>query len=121
MKLWMKPSKSECENAAAISSRESDGSISRSVSGSTEPSRCRCNSALCIEVNHNARQPSRGRKAGACRGTQPALKLTSAIITVVQTEEIQAIVAGRHRDPFAVLGPHEDEIRAWLPGATEVS
>ncbi len=29
--------------------------------------------------------------------------------------QIQAIVEGRHRDAFSVLGPHESEIRAWLP------
>jgi 1,4-alpha-glucan branching enzyme len=34
---------------------------------------------------------------------------------------IEAIVAGRHSDPFSVLGPHEGEIRAWLPFAEEVS
>jgi 1,4-alpha-glucan branching enzyme len=34
---------------------------------------------------------------------------------------IEAIVAGRHRDPFSVLGPHENEIRAWLPFAEEAS
>ena len=37
----------------------------------------------------------------------------------MNAEEIQAIVDGRHRDPFAVLGPHENEIRAWLPNAAE--
>ena len=35
--------------------------------------------------------------------------------SVLTAGEIDAIVAGRHRDPFAVLGPHESEIRAWLP------
>jgi len=39
----------------------------------------------------------------------------------VNAEEIQAIVEGRHRDPFAVLGPHENEIRAWLPHTGEAS
>jgi len=39
----------------------------------------------------------------------------------VNADEIQAIVEGRHRDPFAVLGPHEHEIRAWLPNAVEAA
>jgi 1,4-alpha-glucan branching enzyme len=39
----------------------------------------------------------------------------------MEAAEIEAIVKGRHRDPFAVLGPHENEIRAWLPGADSVS
>jgi 1,4-alpha-glucan branching enzyme len=34
---------------------------------------------------------------------------------------MEAIVAGRHRDAFAILGPHGREIRAWLPQATDVS
>src|SRR5712691_2400037 len=42
----MKLSKSVKDVAAPISSRVSDGSSSRSVSGSTDPSRCRCNSAF---------------------------------------------------------------------------
>jgi 1,4-alpha-glucan branching enzyme len=37
----------------------------------------------------------------------------------MQASEIQAVVAGRHHDPFSVLGPHELEIRAWLPHAKE--
>ena len=39
----------------------------------------------------------------------------------MNAEEIQAIVEGRHRDPFAVLGPHDNEIRAWLPHTLEAS
>ena len=39
----------------------------------------------------------------------------------MQRGEIEAIIAGRYRDPFAVLGPHEDEIRAWLPGARDAA
>ncbi len=35
----------------------------------------------------------------------------------MEAAEIDAIVQGGHRDPFAVLGPHENEIRAWLPHA----
>jgi 1,4-alpha-glucan branching enzyme len=35
--------------------------------------------------------------------------------------EMEAIVAGRHRDAFAILGPHNREIRVWLPQAAEVS
>ncbi len=33
--------------------------------------------------------------------------------------EIEAIVEGRHPDPFSVLGPHELEVRAWLPQANQ--
>ncbi len=39
----------------------------------------------------------------------------------MNAQEIQAIIEGRHRDPFAVLGPHENEIRAWLPNTAEAS
>src|SRR5579871_4133933 len=41
----MKPAKSVYFVAAAISSRVRDGSISSSVSASTDPSKCTCNSA----------------------------------------------------------------------------
>jgi len=37
----------------------------------------------------------------------------------MQAAEIEAIVAGRHQDPFRVLGPHQGEVRAWLPQAKE--
>ena len=30
---------------------------------------------------------------------------------------LESIVAGRHGDAFAVLGPHEDQVTAWLPQA----
>jgi 1,4-alpha-glucan branching enzyme len=38
--------------------------------------------------------------------------------------DVAAIAAGRHGDPFAILGPHRDAdgrpcVRAWLPGAQE--
>ena len=36
-------------------------------------------------------------------------------------DQIQSIVEGRHRDPFSVLGPHDSEIRAWLPGTQTAS
>jgi 1,4-alpha-glucan branching enzyme len=39
----------------------------------------------------------------------------------VNAEEVLTIIEGRHRDPFSVLGPHDLEIRAWLPHATEAS
>jgi 1,4-alpha-glucan branching enzyme len=39
----------------------------------------------------------------------------------VTAEEIQLIIEGRHRDPFSVLGPHENEIRVWLPHTAEAS
>ena len=35
--------------------------------------------------------------------------------------DIEAIVEGRHPDPFSVLGPHENEIRAWLPETESAS
>ena len=41
--------------------------------------------------------------------------------SVVTADEIQAIVEGRHRDPFSVLGPHENEVRAWLPRTQEAA
>ena len=37
-------------------------------------------------------------------------------MSAAQTE---LIVQGRHRDPFAYLGPHKGQIRAWLPQAKE--
>ncbi len=33
--------------------------------------------------------------------------------------EMEAIIEGRHSDPFSVLGPHELEVRAWLPHAKQ--
>ncbi|MGH9594686.1 MAG: GlgB N-terminal domain-containing protein, partial [Bryobacteraceae bacterium] len=32
-------------------------------------------------------------------------------------DQITSISKGRHRDPFSFLGPHENQIRAWLPQA----
>src|SRR5271170_1292782 len=43
------------------------------------------------------------------------------ILTVMHASELEAVVEGRHHDPFAVLGPHHLEIRAWLPHAVEAS
>ena len=34
---------------------------------------------------------------------------------------IQAIVDARHGDPFAILGPHDGAVRAFVPGATSVT
>ncbi len=34
--------------------------------------------------------------------------------------EIDALLQGRHGDPFAILGPHDGEVRALLPGAEAV-
>ncbi len=34
--------------------------------------------------------------------------------------QIEAVMRGKHRDPFSFLGPHEAIIRAWLPQAREV-
>src|SRR5580658_6255896 len=35
--------------------------------------------------------------------------------------QLEAIIEGRHHDPFAVLGPHDLDVRAWLPQAAEAS
>ena len=37
----------------------------------------------------------------------------------MQVLDAAPIVEGRHRDAFSVLGPHEQEVRAWLPQAQE--
>jgi 1,4-alpha-glucan branching enzyme len=34
---------------------------------------------------------------------------------------IEALVAGRHGDPFALLGPHGEELRSFQPGARSVT
>ncbi|WP_135467938.1 1,4-alpha-glucan branching protein GlgB [Crenalkalicoccus roseus] len=34
---------------------------------------------------------------------------------------VEALVAGRHGDPFALLGPHGEEVRSFQPGARGVS
>ena len=34
---------------------------------------------------------------------------------------MEALVAGRHGDPFAILGPHGEEIRTLQPGARGVT
>ena len=92
----MNPSKSVYEVAAAISSSVTVGSISRNVSGSTDPSRCRCSSA-----------------------NGPILAIIAGDGRIKMEAADQAIVAGRHRDAFGVLGPHGNEIRAWLPHAED--
>ena len=38
-----------------------------------------------------------------------------------QPAAIEALVAGRHGDPFALLGPHGEEVRCFLPGAHGVT
>src|ERR1700722_15588661 len=43
------------------------------------------------------------------------------ILSMMLASEIDAIIEGRHHDPFAVLGPHDLEIRAGLPQAAEAS
>ena len=35
----------------------------------------------------------------------------------MQAAAVESIVAGRHGDAFAVLGPHEGTVSAWLPQA----
>jgi 1,4-alpha-glucan branching enzyme len=35
--------------------------------------------------------------------------------------QVDAIVHGKHRDPFSFLGPHDNLIRVWLPQAREAS
>jgi 1,4-alpha-glucan branching enzyme len=44
---------------------------------------------------------------------------------VLALSEIEALVEGRHADPFSILGPHRDalgntRIRVWMPGATSI-
>jgi 1,4-alpha-glucan branching enzyme len=34
---------------------------------------------------------------------------------------VEALVQGRHGDPFAILGPHGDQLRAFMPGADGVT
>jgi len=45
-------------------------------------------------------------------------------VTLARKKDVEAIVAGVHDDPFAVLGPHADKsgtvVRAFLPGARSV-
>ncbi|OZI52835.1 1,4-alpha-glucan branching protein GlgB [Bordetella genomosp. 5] len=41
--------------------------------------------------------------------------------TPVSDTDLAALVAGRHADPYAVLGPHAGEVRALLPGAVSVT
>src|SRR6267378_1370570 len=92
----MKPEKS------AYSYLDSVAPSSSKVSGSIEPSRCRCNSAL---------------------GSECKISIRLLIMTVA---EMEAIVGGYHGDPFRVLGPHRIqkprgvsrwEVRAFLPQA----
>ncbi len=56
--------------------------------------------------------------------TKPKPKPASNIAELVTTAEAQAIVAGRHADPFAVLGPHDTGqghvVRVFDPGADAV-
>jgi len=44
---------------------------------------------------------------------------------VVDSSQLDALVAGRHRDPFAILGPHQSNgsrrVRCMQPNATAVS
>jgi 1,4-alpha-glucan branching enzyme len=39
---------------------------------------------------------------------------------MLATADIEALVQGRHADPFALLGPHDGLVRAFLPGAASV-
>ena len=39
----------------------------------------------------------------------------------LQASDIQAILRGTHADPFAVLGPHDGQVRVFAPHAAEVS
>jgi 1,4-alpha-glucan branching enzyme len=40
---------------------------------------------------------------------------------MMDAKAIEALVAGRHGDPFALLGPHGDEVRSFQPGARGVA
>ncbi len=39
----------------------------------------------------------------------------------LQAADIEAILRGHHHDPFAVLGPHDGQLRVFAPNAAEVS
>ncbi|MDX5400884.1 MAG: 1,4-alpha-glucan branching protein GlgB [Rhodobacterales bacterium] len=39
----------------------------------------------------------------------------------LEAADIQAILRGTHHDPFAVLGPHDGQVRVFAPQAAEVS
>jgi len=39
----------------------------------------------------------------------------------LQAADIEAILRGNHHDPFAVLGPHNGQVRVFAPNAAEVS
>src|SRR5208337_5520769 len=91
-------------------SRVSIGSISTSVSGSTEPSRCRCSSAFfrpwmnSVTSSYPSHCDNRPMKPG----------------------DLEAIVGGYHGDAFAVLGPQSAPdggwtLRAFLPQARRVT
>ncbi|OZI35243.1 1,4-alpha-glucan branching enzyme [Bordetella genomosp. 1] len=41
--------------------------------------------------------------------------------TVLSDHDIAGLLAGRHADPYAVLGPHDGQVRALLPGARAVA
>ncbi|WP_128255731.1 1,4-alpha-glucan branching protein GlgB [Falsirhodobacter deserti] len=42
-------------------------------------------------------------------------------MTSVSSTEIEAILRGRHHDPFSILGPHDGEVRVFAPQASEVT
>src|SRR5947209_11540580 len=93
----------------SISSNVSDRSISVSVAGSVDPSRCTCNSAF-----------------GTCRKRSAnVLSCIPAIITAMTPNEVEAIIGGYYSDPFRILGPHQVEtgweVRAYLPQCAKAS
>src|SRR5690349_14189592 len=84
----MNPAKSVYAVRAAISSRVRDGSISSSVSGSTEPSRCTCNSACGSIQCHNNGVPA----------VDSFPSLTSF--------ELHLHAEGSHHESYRMLGAH---------------
>jgi 1,4-alpha-glucan branching enzyme len=48
------------------------------------------------------------------------LAWSERITLAAHPNDIVAICAGRHGDPFSVLGPHDLSVRAFLPGASAV-
>src|SRR5262245_50490695 len=51
---------------------------------------------------------------------------TSELLAGLHSDAVSALVAGRHGDPFAILGPHRDAdgrliVRAFLPGSAGLS
>ncbi len=51
----------------------------------------------------------------------PVTKAKSPATSLLDRGTVEAIVGGRHGDPFGVLGPHDHFVRVFQPGATSVA